>query len=69
MDLHPRPNDRIVILNDPYEGWDMLFIAQLTFRQPSLKIWLQNKSVLPAAEIAAMDHILSFENNKLILVK
>ena len=47
----------------------MLFIAQLTFRQPSLKIWLQNKSALPAAEIAAMDHILSFENRKLILVK
>src|ERR1035437_6721833 len=67
--LRPRPGDRMIFLNDPYEGWDMLFIAQLTFRQPSLKIWLQNKSALPAAEIAAMDHILSFENSKLILVK
>ena len=69
LDLRPRLEDRIIILNDPYEGWDMLFIAELTFRQPGVKIWLQNKSMLPPAEIAAMDHVLSFENSKLVLLK
>jgi hypothetical protein len=69
MDLRPRPDDRIIFLNDPYEGWDMLFIAQLTFRHRGMKISLQNKSALPETEVATMDRILRFENGKLVLVK
>lgn len=67
--LRPRSADRIVFINDPYEGWDMLFIAELTFHQRGLGIWLMNKTPLSPTQVAEMDHVLSFEGNKLCLVR
>lgn len=67
--LQPREGDRIVFINDPYEGWDMLFIAELTFHRRGLRIWLGNKTPLSETQVAEMDHVLSFEDNKLRLVR
>ena len=67
--LRPRPSDRLIFLNDPYEGWDMLFIAELTFHQRGLRIWLQNKTPLPAAEVDAMDHVFRFDGWRMTQVK
>jgi hypothetical protein len=67
--LKPRPHDRIVFLNDPFTGWDMLFIAELTFRDRSLEWFLQNKSHLSPDTLAGMEHILAFDKGKLVLLK
>ena len=37
--LHPhvRPHSHVVFLNDPFSEWDMLFIADLWFRDRTVK--------------------------------
>lgn len=67
--LKPRAGDRILFIGDPYEGWDMLFIAQLTFHQPGMRIWLMNKSPKSPPEVAEMDHVLAFQGDTLRLIR
>ena len=52
--LKPRvqPNSTVVFLNDPFDGWDMAFIADLWFRDPSVTVRLQKKTPLPPEELA-----------------
>ena len=69
--LNPRvpPRSRVVFLNDPFQDWDMVFIAGLWFRDPSVIIHLHRKTPFPPEELANMDYQFRFENGKLIRVR
>ena len=69
--LHPRarPHSLVVFLDDPFPGWDMLFIARLWFRDRTLRIELQSKMPLAAAELAQADSVFTFESGSLVQVK
>ena len=60
-----RPNSTVVFLDDPFEGFDMAFIAELWFRQPGLNIRLHKKTPFTAEELAKADHLFSYEQGKL----
>jgi hypothetical protein len=66
-DLKPRvrPRSTIIFLNDPFEGYDMAFIAELWFRQPGLNIRLQSKTPFPPAELAQAEHLFNYEQGTL----
>ena len=64
-----RPHSRIVFLNDPFEGWDMAFIAELWFRDRSLEIRLDRKTPSTREELAQADHVFTFANGKLVQVR
>lgn len=70
-DLNPqvRPNSTVVFLNDPFEGFDMAFIAELWFRQPGLNIKLHKKTPFSPEELAKADHLFSYEQGRLAQVR
>jgi hypothetical protein len=75
--LHPHvaPGSRVAILNDPVEpndplnGLETYFIAELYFRDRSVQVYLPRLNPLPPAELAQMDHLFTFEEGKLVEVK
>jgi hypothetical protein len=75
--LHPHAahGNRIAILNDPVEpndplnGLETYFIAELWFHDRSVDVYLQRLNKLPPEELAQMDHLFTFEAGKLAQVK
>ena len=69
--LKPRvhPHAYLVFLSDPFADWDMAFIAELYFRDPTLHIHLQRLNPQPEAEIAAADAVFDYREGKLIQVR
>jgi hypothetical protein len=67
--LNPRvkPGTHVAFLNDPFDGWDMAFIAELWFRDKSLQFHLQRKTPLPPEELAKMT-VFDFQNGRLVQV-
>jgi hypothetical protein len=59
----------VVFLNDPFEGWDMAFIAQLWFRDRSLEIRLDRKTPFTPEELAQADHVFTFADGRLLQVR
>ena len=70
-DLQPkvRPNSTVVFLNDPFDGFDMAFIAELWFRQPGLNIRLHRKTPFSPEELAKADHLFTYVGGKLEQVR
>lgn len=69
LNPHVRPNSTVVFLDDPFEGFDMAFIAELWFRQPGLNIRLHKKTPFSPEELAQVEHLFSFEQGKLVQVR
>lgn len=61
-----RPNSSIVFLTDPFEGWDMAFIAELWFRDRSLDIRLERKTPSTPDELARANHLFTFVEGRLV---
>jgi hypothetical protein len=63
--LNPRlrPHSASVFLNDPFEGWDMYFIAQLWFRDRTLEFRLQSKTPEP---LNRFDYVFDYRDGKLV---
>jgi len=70
-EMRPRvqPHSHIVFLNDPFEGWDMAFIAQLWFRDRSLDIRLDRKTPFTREELAHADYVFTFANGRLVQMR
>ncbi len=69
--LHPEapPHGTVAFLDDPFDGWDMLFITQLWFRDPTLRVLLQRKTPLSAADLARADRVFNAAGGKLVQVR
>jgi hypothetical protein len=64
-----RPNSTIIFLDDPFDGFDMAFIAELWFRQPGLNIRLHKKTPFTPDELAKADHLFAWEQGKLSQIR
>ena len=62
---------KILFLNEPVEGWDMLFIAQVVLRDRAALITLQHKEghILTPSEIAEYNHVLRVDGPRVTLVR
>ena len=75
LNPHVEPGSRVAILDDPVEPNDPLnglqtyFIAELWFRDPSIAVYLPRLNRLSPEELARMDHLFAFEEGKLVRVK
>ncbi len=75
--LNPRveTGSRVAILNDPVEpndplnGLETYFIAELWFRDRSVTVYLQRLNRLPPEELARLDHVYAFQDGRLVEVK
>jgi hypothetical protein len=67
LNPHVKSNTDVVFLHDPFEGWDMSFIAELWFCDKTLRFHLQSKVPLSPQDMAPMT-ILDFQNGRLVQV-
>jgi hypothetical protein len=67
--LNPRvkPGTDVAFLHDPFVDWDMSFIAELWFRDHSLRFHLQNKTPLSSEELSKMT-VFDFQGGRLVQV-
>ena len=56
-----RPHSRLVFLDDPFPGFDIVFITSLTLGDRSVDVWMQRIAHLPASEIAKFDYRFTFD--------
>jgi hypothetical protein len=69
--LNPRvrPGSKVAFLDDPFHTWDMLFVAELWFRDRSLDIHVARHGPLTPAELAKVDYVFTFEKGMLVELK
>jgi hypothetical protein len=67
LNPHVKSGTDVAFLNDPFDGWDMQFIAELWFRDKSLRFHLQRKVPLPPEELAKMT-VFDFQDGRLVRV-
>ena len=64
-----RPGSKVAFLDDPFHSWDMLFVAELWFRDRTLDIHVQRHGPLTPQELAQIDYIFTFDHGKLVQLK
>jgi hypothetical protein len=69
LDPHVRPRSHVVFLHDPFVEWDMLFIADLWFRDRSLTIHVQRLTPLPDDVLASANVLFDYRGGKLLRVR
>ena len=67
LNPHLKSDTDVAFLHDPFDGWDMSFIAELWFRDRSLRFHLQHQTPMTAEELARMT-VFDFQNGRLVLV-
>jgi hypothetical protein len=70
-ELNPQVSSgsHVVFLNDPFQEWDMLFIADLWFRDRSITVHLQKKTPLTPAELAGIPSWFDYREGRLVRLK
>ena len=69
LNPHVRPGSKVAFLDDPFHSWDMLFLAELWFRDRSVDIHVERHGPLTPEELAKVDYIFTFRNGKLVELK
>jgi hypothetical protein len=59
----------VAFLDDPFHSWDMLFVAELWFRDRSLDIHVARHGPLTPEELSGMDSVFTFHGEKLVELK
>jgi hypothetical protein len=69
--LHPRvrPRSTVVFRDDPFQGYDMAFIAALWFRDRSLQIQLDRMTPLSAQELQKANYVFAFEGGRMVQLR
>jgi len=70
-ELHPHvaAGSHIVFLNDPFQEYDMLFIAELYFNDHSLEIRLNRKTPIAPEALARANVVFDYVDGKLLQVR
>jgi hypothetical protein len=69
LNPHVRPHSHVVFLHDPFTEWDMLFIADLWFRDRSVTVHLQRLAPLTEAELSGLGAVFDYREGKLVQVR
>jgi hypothetical protein len=66
---HVKPGSHVVFLHDPFAEWDMLFIADLWFRDHSVTVHLQRLAPLADGELAGVGAVFDYRDGQLLPVR
>ena len=69
LNPHIRPGSKVAFLDDPFHSWDMLFLAELWFRDRTLDIHVQRHGPLTDEELSKMDSVFTFDGGKLVQLR
>jgi hypothetical protein len=67
LDPHVKSGTEVAFLTDPFEGYDLSFIADLWFRDPTLRFHLPRQGPLTSEELATMT-VFDLQNGRLVRV-
>jgi hypothetical protein len=67
LNPHLKSDTDVAFLHDPFDGWDMSFIAQLWFRDKTLRFYLQHQTPMTAEQLAKMT-VFDFQKGRMVLV-
>ncbi|MCU1235727.1 MAG: hypothetical protein JWP63_3694 [Candidatus Solibacter sp.] len=68
LNPHLPPHSEAAFLHDPFEGWDMAFIADLWFRDHTLHFYLQRLAPVSEPDLRKM-HLFDFQDGKLVQLR
>ena len=68
LNPHLEPHSQAVFLHDPFEAWDMAFIADLWFRDHTIDFHLQRFTPISEEEQRKM-HVFDFQDGRLVMVR
>ena len=66
LHFQPKPGSKVIVVNDPWiDRWDMTFISELAWDDPSVQITMSRRLPAPPgpAELAKYDSVLEFGAN------
>jgi len=69
LNPHVGPHSHVVFLNDPFTEWDMLFIADLWFRDRSVTVHLQRLNPVPQGDLYAAQAVFDYREGKLLQLR
>jgi hypothetical protein len=69
LGVQPPAHSWVVFLNDPFTGYDALFISALVWRDSTIDIHLQRKYQLPEAELAKAKYTFDYVGGRFVLAK
>ncbi len=71
LGTQPAHHAKVIFLNNPFNDFDALFIAQLVWNDPTVEIKLANymPSMPTADELQSFDWIMAFDGQKLRVVR
>jgi len=67
LNPHVKPGSHVAFMHDPFPDWDMLFIAELWFRDRSLTFHILNKTPLPPHELDKMT-VFDFQGDRIVRI-
>jgi len=68
LPARPAPHSTVLFLNNPFDDWDIWFMATLTWNDHTLDVQLANK-VKPPPDPAAFNWVLAFDGDRLRVVR
>jgi hypothetical protein len=69
LNPHLSSGSHVAFLNDPFQEWDMLFIADLWFRDRTITVHLQKKTPLSPDELARIPYWFDYRDGRLLRLK
>lgn len=70
LGVKPSSRSSVVFLNHPFpEYYDTLFIAALTWRDPSIEIWLQKRNPAPEGVLARAEYVFDYVDGRFTVIK
>lgn len=67
--IHPAHGARIAFLNDPLPDWTTLYLTYLTFKDPSLNVYLLRMTPLSQHDVDTMDYLFDYRDGRFVQVK
>lgn len=65
----PAAGSQILFVNDPFPDYITFFTAVLVFKDPSLRIYLQQYSHFTPEQMATMDYVFDFTDKRMVVRK
>jgi hypothetical protein len=68
LDPRTAPNTTVAFLHDPFEDWQMKFIAELWFEDRSVTVWVESKNPHSPDDLARAAHIYDYRDGQFSIV-
>jgi hypothetical protein len=68
-EFHPRHNSFVVFIEDPFQSFDMYFLASLWVHDRSVKVHVPRQGSLTPEELAHSDYIFAIRDRRLLQLK